>query len=210
MIKAILWDNDGVLVDTERLYYEATRRIMAGAGVDLTQEQFVEFFMVQNIGVWHLAVERGIPAESVPTMKRERNAVYSRLLSESNLLIDGVEETVRALHGRYTLGIVTSSRREHFDIIHRSTGLLRYFDFVLSAEDCARHKPDPQPYQLAVERSGFPANQCLAVEDSERGLRSALGAGVRCVVVPNGMTEKANFEGAYRVLACVQDLLSVL
>ena len=186
MIRAIFWDNDGVLVDTERFYFEATRRVMAEAGVDLRPEQYVEFFMVQSIGAWHLAVERGVPREDIPVMKRKRNAVYSDLLASSNVLIPGVDGVLMTLSGKYVMGVVTGSRREHFNLIHRSTGLLPFFDFVLAAEDYGRYKPDPEPCRIALERSGFPAGECLAIEDSERGLTAAVAAGIRCVVIPGG------------------------
>jgi len=108
------------------------------------------------------------------------------------------------------MGIVTSSQRDHFDIIHTSTGLLRYFDFVVAAGDYTKFKPDPEPYVTAVARSGFSRSECIAVEDSERGLASALGAGIRCLVIPNDLTRAGCFEGAYKVLSNVKDVVAEL
>jgi HAD superfamily hydrolase (TIGR01509 family) len=208
--KAILWDNDGVLVETEHLYFEATRHVMASAGIALTQEQYVEFFLVQGRGAWHLAEERGIDADDIERLRDERNALYSDLLASGPRLTADVEHVLDALRGRYVMGVVTSSRKDHFDVIHRSTGLLKYFDFVLAAGDYGQSKPDPEPYVRAVERSGVGREACVAIEDSERGLASAKGAGISCFVIPSALTRGREFAGADRILGSVVEILSVL
>ena len=199
--KAVFWDNDGVLVDTERLYFDATRQVLASANIPLTRDEYVELFLRQGRGAWHLAEQRGIDVEEIDRLRRERDALYGRLLGEGSHAIDGVEEVLATLHGRVVMGIVTSSRRDHFDLIHQSSGLLRYFDFALTAGDYLQTKPQPDPYLAAIARSGFDADECFAVEDSERGLQSALAAGVRCIIVPTTLTRECAFAGAHCVVA---------
>jgi HAD superfamily hydrolase (TIGR01509 family) len=207
---AIFWDNDGVLVDTEHLYFEATRDTLRRVGVELTEALYLEHFLVQGSGTWHLAEARGVPPEGIQALQAERNALYALRLAEAPRVMPGVEEVLRALHGRYAMGIVTSCRPEHFEVIHRATGLLRYFDFVLAPGDYARTKPFPDPYLTAVERSGQPPAACVAVEDSERGLLAATRAGIRCVVIPSSLTRRCRFEGAYAVLDNVRELPGIL
>ncbi|MGE5176006.1 MAG: HAD family hydrolase [Hyphomicrobiales bacterium] len=207
MTSAIFWDNDGVLVDTERLYYLATRDTMATIGFDLTREQYVEYFLVQGTGAWHLAAEGGLPPEEVARLRADRNERYGAMLEREPLLIDGVRGTLEALHGRYRMGIVTSSRRDHFDTIHARTGLLPYFDFVLAEGDYARTKPDPAPYRAALERSGLAPERCVVVEDSRRGLLAAVGAGLRCLVIPSEFTRGSDFTGAWKVLDRIEDVV---
>ncbi len=210
MFKAILWDNDGVLVETEHLYFEATRQVMASAGMALTEEQYVEFFLVQGRGAWHLLEERGVAADDIERLRGERNALYADLLASGSRVKDNIEHVLDALHGRYVMGVVTSSRKDHFDVIHRSSGLLKYFDFVLSAGDYSQSKPDPEPYVRAVERSGVARGACVAIEDSERGLASAKGAGISCFVIPGALTRGCEFAGADRILDSVAEILTVL
>lgn len=210
MIRAIFWDNDGVLVDTERLYFEATRRILADVGVDLTEETFIETLMVRAVGPWHLAVEKGYPETEIPDLKARRNAVYSQLIAESDIAVPGALEAVRSLHGRVAMAIVTSSRREHFRLIHRKTGILPYIDFVIDAEDTTQYKPDPDPYRMAAVRSGVAASECLVVEDSERGLASAVAAGMRCIVIPRGLSRGGRFTGAWKVLSDISEVEGVV
>jgi HAD superfamily hydrolase (TIGR01509 family) len=210
MIKAILWDNDGVLVDTEHLYFEATRRVLGSAGIALSQEQYVELFLLQGKGAWHLAHERGFLPTEVENLRDERNRLYARLLIEGARPISGITTLLDALHGKYTMGIVTSSQRDHFDLIHQSTDLLKYFDFVLTSDDCARSKPDPELYLKAVEKAGVAVEECLAIEDSERGLEAAMRAGMRCLIVPSRLTRGRSFLGAHRVLESVSEIPAAL
>jgi HAD superfamily hydrolase (TIGR01509 family) len=209
-IKAIFWDNDGVLVDTERLYYQATKQVLEEAGLPLTVELYVEFFLRQAKGVWHLLEEKGFAPEHIEQLRHKRNALYSDLLTQESIAIHHVENVLQRLHGKYLMGVVTSSRKDHFEVIHRTTGFLKYFDFVLTHGDYTKYKPDPEPYQMAVQKSGYRAEECIAVEDSERGLLSATAAGVNCVIIPNELTRACSFEGAYRILSEINEMLDLL
>ena len=207
---AIFWDNDGVLVDTEELYFKATQRILADVGIPLTEADYIELFLIQGRGAFHLASERGMSAQDVERLRSDRNVLYGQWLATETRVLDDVRRVLDTLYGRYVMGVVTSSRQDHFDVIHAQTGLLKYFDFVLTAADVRRVKPDPEPYLLAVERSGFPPSECLAIEDSARGLEAARAAGVPCVVVPTRLTRGCEFPGADEVVPALGDLLARL
>jgi HAD superfamily hydrolase (TIGR01509 family) len=208
--KAIFWDNDGVLVETEHLYFQATQHVLASVGIPLTQQDYVELFLVQGRGAWHVAMERGIGPSDIERLRNERNALYGDLLAQAPRLTAGITEVLDALQGKYVMGVVTSSRKDHFDLMHRTTGLLKYFDFVLTASDFSRVKPDPEPYLRAVDRSGVGRESCVAIEDSARGLESATGAGISCIVVPTALTQGSDFAGAHRVLGSIGEILTVL
>jgi HAD superfamily hydrolase (TIGR01509 family) len=210
MFKAIFWDNDGVLVDTESFYFLATQEILLSVGVSLTEEMYIELLLVQNRGAWHLAEQRGIGPAHIQTLRAQRDARYLELINSQSNIIDGVEDVLKSLHTKYVMGVVTSSRREHFEAIHRRTNILKYFSFVLASEDYTRHKPDPEPYATAVRKTGFANHACLAVEDSERGLASAAAAGLKCIVIPRGLTRNGKFVNAYRVVKSVRDIPSAL
>jgi HAD superfamily hydrolase (TIGR01509 family) len=208
--KAILWDNDGVLVDTEHLYRDATREVLATIGIDLSDAQYRDLFLSRNHGAWHLAADLGHPEAAIARMRKERDARYSALLRARNHAIAGVEDVLRELHGRYAMAVVTSSQRVHFDIIHGATGMLRYFDFVLTREDYANSKPDPEPYLAGIARTGLRADECIAVEDTPRGLTAAIGAGLKCIVIPTALTAGADFSAAHEVLRDIRELPAAL
>jgi HAD superfamily hydrolase (TIGR01509 family) len=166
--------------------------------------------LVQGKGAWHLAEAQGIAANDIDRLREERNALYARWLGQGPRVVAGIANVLDTLHGKYIMGVVTSSRPDHFNLIHQSTGLLKYFDFVLAAGDYTRSKPYPDPYLRAVERSRVEPAACVAVEDSQRGLESATRAGIRCIVVPTALTRGGRFVGAHRVLGSVDEIPTVL
>jgi HAD superfamily hydrolase (TIGR01509 family) len=111
---------------------------------------------------------------------------------------------------RYRHTIVTSSLRRHFAIIHERTGFGKFFDFVVAEGDYTHYKPDPEPYAVAVKRSGFSARECLAIEDSPRGLQAAKAAGLACWVIPSELTRCGDFSAADKVLPSIGELPRML
>src|ERR1700690_2442140 len=109
MWDAFLFDNDGVLVDTEGLYFRANREALAGIGVDLPEAAYVELFLREGIGAWHLAEARGHSAEAIGRLRAARDRRYFELLDECAISIQGVADVLPRLAARYRLAIVTSS-----------------------------------------------------------------------------------------------------
>ena len=89
MVEAILWDNDGVLVDTERLYFQATQRALAGAGIELTLDLYKEVSLRQGKSLFSLATQRGLTAEQIAALRLERDEIYTGLLRSEQLLFSG-------------------------------------------------------------------------------------------------------------------------
>ena len=207
MIDTILWDNDGVLVDTEKLYFEATRDIMMDAGHALSPEEYIEYFLLQGIGSWHLL---DIDDTEVSQLRQLRNDRYSELLREGVRVYDGVRESLQALSGKFSMGVVTSSRRDHFDIIHSHTELLPFFDFILTSDDVAMTKPNPELYLKGLEQANCSPDTCIVVEDSARGLLAAHAADIPCYVIPTEWTASSDLSLAKGLLDSVSDLVNLL
>ena len=200
MFDALLLDNDGVLVDTERLYFVANRDVLATVGIALTEEEYVEFFLRQGVGAWHLAAARGLAPDVIEALRNARDQRYFELVGQADITIPGVAALLPALAARYRLAIVTSSEPEPFARTHARTGLLSHFEFVLTRVDYTQSKPAPEPYLRAVDRMGLPPARCLVIEDSERGLRAAKAADLTCWVIPSTFTVGCLFAGADAVL----------
>ncbi len=206
MIKAIFWDNDGVLVDTEALYFQATQSVLAENSIRMTRDQFIQISLKEGRSVFVLALEQGMSPEAVAQLTEERNRRYSNLLRNGVLLMDGVVDTLSRLLNKVRMGIVTSSRQEHFDIIHANTGIISYFDFVLTRKDYKRSKPKPDSFLTAMKHCELTRAECLIVEDSERGLAAANAAGINCIIVPNELTRNNDFTGAWRVVDDIREV----
>ncbi|RJQ51155.1 MAG: HAD family phosphatase [Desulfobacteraceae bacterium] len=210
MYSAVLWDNDGVLVDTEKYYFLATRMILSEVQVELTEALFCELFLVQSKGAWHLAAEKGVSQEGLELLRSRRNELYLRMLCGEEIAVAGVEDTLQRLAGKFRMAIVTSSHRDHFDAIHRRTGFLKYFDLVLTREDYRHSKPDPEPYLRATELLKVDPQFALAIEDSKRGLTAAKRAGLACWAIPNRLSSIGDFAEADRVLTDVREVAALL
>jgi HAD superfamily hydrolase (TIGR01509 family) len=198
MWSTLLWDHDGVLVDTEGLYFQATREVLASVGVELSRALYKQLFLVEGQGAFHLAAARGSSAREIDALRAARDARYAELLSQGDLLIPGALPLLSRLRSRFRMAIVTSSKRAHFDVIHRESGLPAQFELILTREDYVHSKPEPEPYLRALERLAVAPAECLVIEDSERGLRAAKAAGLACWVVPSELTRDADFVGADR------------
>lgn len=203
----VLWDNDGVLVDTEGLYFQASREVLSNVGIDLTLDQFREISLRRGQSTFILATERGVSANDVERLRKERDRMYAELMAARSCVIEGAEDVLRSLHGRVRMGIVTSAQRQHFQAVHEKSGLIQYMDFVLTREDYTQSKPHPEPYLTAMNRHGLRPDQCIIVEDSERGLAAASAAGVDCIIVLSEWTREGDFAEA---IAVVDDISGVV
>ncbi len=206
MIRAILWDNDGVLVDTEGLYFQAGHEVLATQSVELTHKDFAEQSLKKGLSVFDFLPVQD--AELIERLRLKRNARYSALLANGVQVVDGVVETLQTFYGRVQMGIVTGSRRDHFDIVHTQTNLLPFFDFVLAREDYEEAKPHPDAYLTAMRLHGLQPDDCVVVEDSERGCIAAAAAGLRVLAVPNALSKYGDFSSAYKILNSVRDVIN--
>jgi HAD superfamily hydrolase (TIGR01509 family) len=204
--KAIFFDMDGLLVDTESIYFDTVKEVLASVNVEITKDWYIHENLGKGRSSLDLATEAGIPHDEVEILRKRRNALYGEMLKGKVSPIDGVVEVLERLEGHFLLAIVTSSRREHFDIIMEKTGLLHFFDFFLTGADVTRIKPDPEPYLKAIERAHQQKKHCLVLEDSFKGTQAAKAAGLTCYAIPDALTRTHNFSIADKVLRSIREL----
>lgn len=205
----IFWDNDGVLVDTERYYLQASREALARVDIGLSNEQFAVISLGAGRSIFEIAAASGLSGQSIDELKEWRHRRYAGLLEEEDITLDGASDVLNGLHGKIGMAVVTSSQRHHFEITHRRTGFLPYFDFCLTREDYTNSKPSAEPYLLALQRSGHAPEDVLVVEDSPRGLRAAKAAGLTCWVIPGHHTSAQDFPEADRILSDLREVLEL-
>lgn len=208
MYKAILWDNDGILVETEQWYYKATKEVMEIEGFQLTIELYRETFLKSNIGAWHLL--ENTDQKYISRLRKKRNDLYASYLESKNIFTKDISPILKKLNNVYKMGIVTSSRKDHFDIIHKRNNILQYFDFVITPNDYANSKPNPEPYLLGIKHSGYKDIECIAIEDSERGVISAKQANLYCIAIPNQMTINSDFSKADIIVNNIDEIMNLL
>lgn len=205
----ILWDHDGVLVDTERWYYAALHEAMLPLGVNFEQATYLEY-MAEGRTYWDIAVARGASPEAIARQRLVRNRLYQDYLRRESIELPGVREVLEHLSADFRMAVVTTSRREDFELIHRTRDLLTHMEFVLTIEDYAEAKPHPAPYLAALARFGADPAEAVAVEDSARGLKSAVAAGLDCIVIRHPFTATQDFSGAHQLVDSIRDLPGAL
>lgn len=209
MLKYILWDHDGVLVDTEYWYFRSTQRALAEMGVYFDIDEYLAF-MPRGQTMWDLARQRGLSEEVIARHRSNRDRYYQEHLRTQDIEIPGVLEVLNELSRSFSMAIVTTAKKADFEIIHRDGAIVSYMDFVLVNGDYARSKPAPDPYLKALERFSAQPHEAIAIEDSERGLRSAVAAGIECVVVKHTFTQSQDFSSAACILPSIRDVPAAL
>lgn len=199
MKRYVLFDHDGVLVDTEFWYFQAGARALAEIGVILDKGQYLSD-MGRGLGTWTQAEAAGVDEQTIGRQRAVRDAYYQEYLRTESIEIEGVVDTLAELSKFVRMAIVTTAKRADFDIIHEKRRICQFMDFVLAREDYTLAKPHPEPYLTGLDRLGASREETLVVEDSARGLRSAVAAGIDCAVVHNEFTKGQDFSGAaYRI-----------
>jgi HAD superfamily hydrolase (TIGR01509 family) len=184
-IEAVVFDLDGVLVDSEHVWDEARKELAAKRGGrwhdrasrDMMGMSSLEWsrYMRDEIGL------REPPEEISAEVVRRLEEIYRRELP----LVEGARGAVERLAARWPLALASSSNRELIDLVLELSGLARHFLVTVSSEEVARGKPAPDVYLEAARRLGVPPERCAAIEDSANGIRSAKAAGMRVLAIPN-------------------------
>jgi HAD superfamily hydrolase (TIGR01509 family) len=184
-VEAVIFDLDGVLIDSEHVWDEA-RQELAGEGGGRWTETSSRDMMGMSSPEWSRYMHDVIgmpdpPDEISAEVVRRLERIYRRELP----LFDGAVEAVERLADRWPLGLASSSNRELIDLVLELSGLERFFHATVSSEEVPRGKPAPDVYLEAARRLGVTPKGCAAIEDSENGIRSAKAAGLRVLAIPN-------------------------
>ena len=209
MKKYLLFDNDGVLVETETYYYQANVKSLAEIGVNLEFDVYMEI-MARGGTAWEVAKKQGFSQKVVDKQRAIRDIYYQEFIQNQAIEIDGVLDVLEELSKNYKMGIVTTSRRVDFDLIHNKREIVKYMDFTLCVEEYPRSKPHPDPYLAGMKKFNATKEECLIIEDSQRGLNAALNAEIECVVVHNEFTKTHDLSKANYKIESIRDLPELL
>ena len=186
-IQAVVFDLDGVIIDTEGVWEEVRRAYVAEYGKSFLPDS-QNRMMGMSTGEWstHLSQDVGVPRTPAQVASDVLGRMAERY-GEALPLIPGSVDAVRRIAARYPLALASSSARILIDQVLETAGLTDAFRVTLSTEEVARGKPAPDVYLAAASRLGHPSEACAAVEDSSNGLRSAAAAGLAVIAVPHGV-----------------------
>lgn len=200
-LEAVLFDLDGVLIDSEPLHAEAKRRVFAHYGIEVPETVYDEFKGRTDREVLeHVAEHYAENSASVDALIDRKREEFWRLLEDLTPM-QGAEAFVRAAARRWRLALTTSASQHTRELAFDPLACAECFEVVVTAGDVTRSKPDPQPYRLTAQRMGVAPARCLVIEDSLSGVRAARAAGCRVAALTTSMERSRLEEAGARVVA---------
>ena len=189
MIRAIVFDFDGVLADSEPLHLRAYQQVLARFHVTLSRDDYYANYLgYDDVGVFsQLTARHGLPVdedgirELIDEKTRVFDATIEASIDSGGILYPGAAACVELMASRYPLGIASGALRHEIEAILRGARLDRYFQFIVASGETLEGKPAPDPYRRAAELHAVAAGDCVAIEDSRWGIESAKSAGLPCV-----------------------------
>ncbi|UCF66614.1 MAG: HAD family phosphatase [Acidobacteriota bacterium] len=211
-VSAVAFDLDGVLVDTEAINVRAAYEAFSSSGCALAASDRTSIVgRHPDDYVPLLAARFGLSSDVERQIRARQNETYIRLWSRDARARDGVEKVLPWLCQRgFRLALATSAGRGHARRCLERFEIDRFFEIVLTKDDVARRKPDPEIYLLAVRRLGIDAASLLIVEDSEHGVVAARGAGARCVALATSHTPPEKIAAADFFVDSLAELIELL
>ncbi len=208
MLQAIVFDFDGTILETEGPDYQSWQEIFDAHGSELTLDVWIHCVGGAPVDFDPFAIlerQTGVALDRVATHQARRKRVLE--LIEQQPPMPGVEALISAAQAAgIGLAVASSSSRAWVESNLARLDLRHHFQAVRTADDVERVKPDPALYRLAAAALGSPPARTLAIEDSRTGMLAAKGAGLRCLVVPNSVTQFSDFSQADLRLGSLADL----
>lgn len=194
MIKAIIFDFDGLIVDTESVWFEAYKEVLLQYEVELTLQKFSEVIGTTDEVLYeYINSNAKVPIDREKIEQLVKEIVKQKLFKP--VLRENVEDYLKsAKNAGLLIGLASSSSREWVESFLKKLNIFDYFSVIKTSEDVSKVKPDPELYLKAIEELGVEVNEAIAFEDSLNGLIAARKAGLKCVIVPNSVTTHLEFE----------------
>ena len=184
--KGIIFDVDGLLVDTEKLHIMAWEEVFKDKKINLSERDYEKGIGIDDREFLEMMKKEGkIPSfYSIGDLCKEKKEKLLRLVEKVEInVFEGVKEVLKYLSGKVQMAVATNSEREYVIKILEKTGIKRFFKFIISRNDVKNPKPAPEIYLLAAEKMGLAPEKCIVFEDSETGIEAAKRAGMFCIGV---------------------------
>jgi len=213
MIKAIIFDFDGTIIDTETAWYKVFKDAYREYGVDLSLETYSQCLgtSLKSFNPYtHLSTHHGI-AIDFDEFRAMIQRNYAKLIEQESMRPGILNLLQEAKDAGVKIGLASSSHRDWIDKFVNQLGIQDYFDCYCTADTVSNVKPDPELYDQALDRLGVKPNEAIAIEDSPNGARAAVAAGLHTVVIKNTLTKQLPFsQGHYTIESLEHNALQEL
>ncbi len=202
MLKAILFDLDGTLIDSEHFYFDCWNEILAEWGAALTFDDWVDNYAgtTLRVNAKKLSDKYGITMPLDELIDRREQLTIQRFKSTDVALMPYALELIEFFAAKgLTMAIATSSLRKDVEAIFERNGLAHYFKLIITRSDITNGKPHPESYLTCCEQLGFAKNECIVFEDTINGLTAAKAAGLTCYAVQSNTIEHHKLQAADKI-----------
>ena len=184
--KAIIWDMDGVIVDTGPYHLSAWQEVFRKRGIKFTKEDFLRNFGRKNDTIIRDTLGEQIAQDEIDSIAQEKEETFRRLGGQKITTFPGAVELIKSLRKhRFKMAIASSTTMENIRLITGSLGIDNCFQSIVTGQDVTEGKPSPQSFLLAAQRLGVEPKNCIVIEDSVAGVTAAKRAGMRCLAITN-------------------------
>ena len=197
---------DGILVDTEPIMAKSVMLALSEQGIHLAEKDYYDNWTRKGKGILDFIKGKNLTLD-VEKYRTTRNKIYLEFLQVNIPLMSGAKETIAELSRTYKLGLVSSSSRKFVHVILKSADLEKYFLTIITAEDVKREKPAPDGFLLAAKRLQVNPEECVAIEDAEKGVIAPKDAGMKVIAIPNDKTNDNDFSRADLIIENIESLL---
>ncbi|PID52227.1 MAG: hypothetical protein CR972_03010 [Candidatus Moraniibacteriota bacterium] len=191
MIKAVLFDMNGVIIDDEHIHEKAFQKTVKKYGINVSHNDYLSCCAgkTDRKGYEDISTFFNIDL-NIDELLKEKSQMYLELFPENKKSYDGVIELIKDLAKIYTIALTSSSSRSEIDLITKELGIINNFATTISADDVKNGKPNPEPYLKTAQILGINPENCVAIEDSASGVQSAKDAGCYCIAITTTHSKK--------------------
>jgi len=212
MMKAVIFDMDGVIVDSEPIHFESDKMTMKHYGKEISDEELNNYVGISNPEMWTDFKEKYRLSATLEEIL-EKQISFKKILIGSKRLepIDGIRELLCKLKsGAIKIGLASSSSRELIELILNNIGIKESFEVIISAEDVQKSKPAPDIFLAASERLGLDPSTCLVIEDSRHGVKASKLAGMKCIGFRNPHSGSQDLSSADAVVCLMSEIYPLM
>ena len=204
--RGVIWDLDGVIIDSADLHFHAWQETLARHGMSMNREQFEQGFGPRNDDIVAGIVKRPVLPEETTAIGREKEAAYRRMVAGHTRFFPGVLELMSSLkEGGFKQAVASSAPGDNLSLIIREMKLEPFISATVDASQVSKGKPDPEVFLKAAEKLGLPSESCLVIEDAVAGVEAAVSGGMAVIAVTN-THPRAKLAAADLVLASLEDI----
>lgn len=197
--KVIIFDMDGVIIDSEPAYLEMNLKMFSEMGIEMDDDDYKALVGMPSLPMWTMLKEKyNFEKEVDEIILSEKNRMFEIL--DSGIIskpMNGISDLLNELKSNnYKLSVASSSAKDNIELILKKLGLYNYFEFIISGEEVVKGKPDPEMFLKVAEKFKVSSAECFVLEDSTNGVNAAISAGMNCIGFKNNDTNHQDISKA--------------